>query len=227
VIGVRGEGRGFCAGYDIDQVGKPKEADPIGDRARLQRNLDRYLAMWDHPKPIICAVHGFCIAGGTQLCTFADITVVAEDAKIGEPTIPIGGGYIAPLWAPLVGPKRAKELAFVPGNSIDGRTAVDWGWANHAVPAEELIDAVEGLAARIALTPPGVLEIKKRSINRAMEAMGMRQATAAVAEMDALLHTSPDVLALRERIASRGLKETIAEYRVPPTTPLRAVDNEA
>jgi enoyl-CoA hydratase len=227
VIGVRGEGRGFCAGYDIDQVGKPKEADPISDRARLQRNLDRYLAMWDHPKPIICAVHGFCIAGGTQLCTFADITVVAEDAKIGEPTIPIGGGYIAPLWAPLVGPKRAKELAFVPGNSIDGRTAVDWGWANHAVPAEQLIDAVEGLAARIALTPPDVLEIKKRSINRAMEAMGIRQATAAVAEMDALLHTSPDVLALRERIASRGLKETIAEYRVPPTTPLRAFDNEA
>jgi enoyl-CoA hydratase len=227
VIGVRGEGRGFCAGYDIDQVGRPKEADPVGDRARLQRNLDRYLAMWDHPKPIICAVHGYCIAGGTQLCTFADITVVAEDAKIGEPTIPIGGGYIAPLWAPLVGPKRAKELAFVPGNSIDGRTAVDWGWANHAVPAEQLIDAVEGLAARIALTPPDVLEIKKRSINRAMEAMGMRQATAAVAEMDALLHTSPDVLALRERIATRGLKATIAEFRVPPTTPLRAVDNEA
>jgi enoyl-CoA hydratase len=226
VIGVRGEGRGFCAGYDIDQVGRVKEADPVGDRARLQRNLDRYLAMWDHPKPIICAVHGFCIAGGNQLCTFADITVVAEDAKIGEPTIPIGGGYIAPLWAPLVGPKRAKELAFVPGNSIDGRTAVEWGWANHAVPADELIAAVEGLAARIALTPPDVLEIKKRSINRAMEAMGMRQATAAVAEMDALLHTSPDVLALRERIASHGLKETIAEYRVPPTTPLRAEDTE-
>jgi enoyl-CoA hydratase len=226
VIGVRGEGRGFCAGYDIDQVGKSRAADPVGDRARLQRNLDRYLAMWDHPKPIICAVHGFCIAGGNQLCTFADITVVAEDAKIGEPTIPIGGGYIAPLWAPLVGPKRAKELAFVPGNSIDGRTAVEWGWANHAVPAAELIDAVEGLAARIALTPPDVLEIKKRSINRAMEAMGLRQATASVAEMDALLHTSPDVLALRERIASRGLKETIAEYRVPPTTPLRAEDTE-
>jgi enoyl-CoA hydratase len=226
VIGIRGEGKGFCAGYDIDQVGKPKAADPVGDRARLQRNLDRYLAMWDHPKPIICAVHGFCIAGGNQLCTFADITVVAEDAKIGEPTIPIGGGYIAPLWAPLVGPKRAKELAFVPGNSIDGRTAVEWGWANHAVPADQLVAAVEGLADRIALTPPDVLEIKKRSINRAMEAMGLRQATASVAEMDALLHNSPDVLALREQIAVKGLKETIAAYRVPATTPLRAEDTK-
>ena len=226
VIGVRGEGRGFCAGYDIDQVGRPKAANPVADRARLQRNLERYLAMWDHPKPIICAVHGFCIAGGNQLCTFADITVVAEDARIGEPAIPIGGGYIAPLWAPLVGPKRAKELAFVPGNSIDGRTAVEWGWANHAVPADELLAAVEGLAARIALTPPEVLEIKKRSINRAMEAMGLRQATSSVAEMDALLHTSPEVLALRERIAAQGLKETIAEFRTAPTTPLRVEDTK-
>ena len=182
--------------------------------------------MWDHPKPIICAVHGFCIAGGNQLCTFADITVVAEDARIGEPAIPIGGGYIAPLWAPLVGPKRAKELAFVPGNSIDGRTAVEWGWANHAVPAEDLLAAVEGLAARIALTPPEVLEIKKRSINRAMEAMGLRQATSSVAEMDALLHTSPEVLALRERIAAQGLKETIAAFRTAPTTPLRVEDTK-
>jgi enoyl-CoA hydratase len=56
--------------------------------------------------------------------------------------------------------------------------------------------------------------------------MGLRAATSSVAEMDALLHTSPDVLALRERIAERGLKETIAEYRVPPTTPLRAEDTK-
>jgi enoyl-CoA hydratase len=222
VIGIRGEGRGFSAGYDLDQVGTAKRVDPVADRARLQRNLDRYLAMWDHPKPIIAAVHGYCVAGATQMCVFADITVVADDAKIGEPGLPIGGGYIAPLWAPLVGPKRAKELAFVPGNSIDGATAVEWGWANHSVPEEDLIAAVEGLAARIAKTPPDILRVKKLSINRAMEAMGVRQATASVAEMDALLHLSPAVLDLREWIAEVGLKEALAAYRVPPTTPLTA-----
>jgi enoyl-CoA hydratase len=160
------------------------------------------------------------MAGATQMCVFADITVVADDARIGEPTLPIGGGYIAPLWAPLVGPKRAKELAFVPGNSIDGPTAVEWGWANHSVPAEQLVPAVEGLASRIAMTPPDVLRIKKLSINRAMEAMGTRAATSAVAEMDALLHTSPAVLDLRRWIGEVGLKEAMAAYRVPPTTPL-------
>lgn len=220
VLAIRGEGKGFCSGYDIGQVGAPKSADPVADRSRLQRNLDRFLAIWDHPKPIIAAVHGYCIAGGSQMCVFTDITIVSENAKIGEPTVPIGGGYIAPLWSTLVGPKRAKEIAFVPGNSIDGKTAVEWGWANHVVPDDQLLSSVRSLAARMALVPPDVLAMKKLSINRAMEAMGVRQATAAVSDADALLHLSPDVLAVRERIRAEGLKDVIESFRVPPTTDL-------
>src|SRR6201996_5492105 len=60
VLAIRGEGRGFSAGYDLGQVGTPRAADPVADRNRLQRNLDRYLAIWDHPKPVIAAVHGYC-----------------------------------------------------------------------------------------------------------------------------------------------------------------------
>lgn len=225
VIAIRGEGRGFSSGYDLDQVGKlGASVDPVADRERLRRNLERYLAMWDHPKPIIAAVHGYCMAGATQLCVYADITIVANDARIGEPTLPIGGGYIAPVWTPLVGPKRAKELAFIPGNSIDGPTAVAWGWANHSVPSDDLVRAVEFLAYRIAKTPPAVLRIKKLSINRAAEACGFREASASVAEMDALLHLTPSVLELRKWVAEVGLKEAIAAYRSPPSTPLTAPD---
>jgi enoyl-CoA hydratase len=216
VIGIRGEGKGFCAGYDIDQVGRPRAVDPVADRDRLARNVDRYLAIWDHPKPVIAAVHGYCVAGATQLCVFTDLTIVAEDARIGEPALPLGGGYIAPLWAPLVGPKRAKELAFLPGNAIDGTTAVEWGWANRAVAAATLVETVEDLAARIARIPSDVLRVKKLSINRAMDAMGVRTAAAGVAEMDALLHLSPSVGQLRARIAEVGLKEMIAEFRRAP-----------
>ncbi|MEU7812010.1 enoyl-CoA hydratase-related protein [Pseudonocardia sp. NPDC049154] len=216
VVGIRGEGRGFCAGYDVDQVGKPKAADPVADRERLARNVNRYLAIWDHPKPVIAAVHGYCIAGATQLCVFCDLTIVAEDARIGEPALPLGGGYIAPLWAPLVGPKRAKELAFLPGNAIDGRTAVEWGWANQAVPADRVQATVEGLAARMAKIPSDVLRIKKLSINRTMDAMGVRTAAAQVPEMDALLHLSPSVLQLREWIGEVGFKTAIAEFRTTP-----------
>jgi enoyl-CoA hydratase len=215
VVGIRGEGKGFCAGYDVDQVGKPKAADPVADRERLARNVDRYLAIWDHPKPVIAAVHGYCIAGATQMCVFADLTIVAEDATIGEPALPLGGGYIAPLWAPLVGPKRAKELALLPGNAIDGRTAVAWGWANHAVPADEVVRTVEDMAARMARIPSDVLRIKKLSINRTMDAMGVRTAAAQVPEMDALLHLSPSVVQLREWIGQVGLKTAITEFRKP------------
>lgn len=221
VIAIRGEGRGFSSGYDLGQVGKlAASPDPVADRERLRRNVERYLAIWDHPKPIIAAVHGYCIAGATQMCVYADITIVADDANIGEPTIPIGGGYIAPLWVPLVGPKRAKELAFVPGNSIDGRTAVEWGWANHSVPADQLIASVEDLAGRIAMIAPEVLRIKKLSINRAAESMGFKDAASSVSEMDALLHMTPAVVQLRKWVSEVGLKEAIAHYKVPRTTPL-------
>jgi enoyl-CoA hydratase len=120
----------------------------------------------------------------------------------------------------LVGAKRAKEFAFVPGNWIDGPTAVEWGWANHCVPAAQLLAAVASLAERIARTPPDVLRLKKLSINRAAEAAGFRQALSGIAEIDALLHLSPAVLEIRARMAERGLKAVIAEYKVSPTTPL-------
>ncbi|MHA3792966.1 enoyl-CoA hydratase-related protein [Sphingomonas sp. YL-JM2C] len=224
VIGIRGEGRGFCAGMDLGAYGSGDSgpADPMADRSRLHRNVERWLAIWDHPKPVIAAVHGFCLAAAAQMCVFADITVVADDVRIGEPTVPIGGGYIAPAWVSLVGHKRAKEFAFVPGNWIDGPTAVEWGWANHCVPAADLLAAVRGLADRIALTPPDVLRLKKLSINRAAEAGGFRQALSGIAEIDALLHLAPAVIAVRERMAEQGLKAVIQQFKVPPTTPLVA-----
>lgn len=216
VIGIRGEGKGFSAGYDIGQVGQPKAADPVADRNRLQRKIDRYLAMWDHPKPIIAAVHGYCIAGATQMCVFSDITIVTHDAKIGEPALPLGGGYIAPLWAPLVGPKRAKELAFIVGNSIDGRTAVEWGFANHSVAPDQLIPEVEAMAEKIARTPSDILRVKKLSINRTMEAMGVRNAAMLVSDMDALLHLSPAVAEVRELVRDVGLKGAMSHFQQSP-----------
>lgn len=228
VIAIRGEGRGFCSGIDLSGYGGGDAGppDPMADRARLEANVARWLMMWDHPKPVIAAVHGYCMAAAARMCVFADITVVADDVRIGEPTIPIGGGFIAPTWVSLVGHKRAKEFAFVPGNSIDGPTAVKWGWANHCVPAQDLVPAVRSLAERIALTPPDVLRLKKLSINRAAEAGGFRQALSGIAEIDALLHLAPAVLEVRARMKRHGLKAVIAEYKVSPTTPLRTSDQE-
>jgi len=216
VVGVRAAGRGFCSGMDLGQYGG--QQDPGADAARLQANLDRWLAIWDHPKPVIAAVHGYCVGVAAQLCVFADLTLVAEDARISEPALPIGGGFIAPTWVALVGHKRAKEFAFLPGNTIDGPTAVEWGWANHSLPAGQLVAAAEALAERIAQIPPDVLRSKKQAINRAAEAAGFRQATRGLAETDALLHTTPAVLAIRERMRTEGLKALVAEYAGPSSS---------
>ncbi|WP_404477220.1 enoyl-CoA hydratase-related protein [Novosphingobium sp. BL-52-GroH] len=213
VIGIRGAGRGFGSGMDLGQYNA--EGSPMEDVTRLSGYVDLWREIWRHPKPVIVAVHGYCIGVAAQMAGFADILVVAEDAAITEPTIPIGGGFIAPTWVHQVGGRRAKEFAFLPGNSIDGRTAVEWGWANAAVPATNLVACVESLAARIALVPPGVLAMKKRSINRAMEAAGWDQTLSAVAESDAILHLEPEVRRIRSDLATKGLKETVAEFRGP------------
>lgn len=216
VVGVRGEGKGFSAGADLSEYNA--DATPVEDVARLRRNLDRWLAMWRHPKPVILAVHGFCMGIAAQMPCFADLVLVADDARIGEPGIPLGGGYVAPAWAHHVGARRAKELAFLPGNWVEGKTAVEWGWANAAVPAGELISCVEALAARMAMIPAPVLTIKKQSINRAMEAQGFLSAVNAVSESDAILHLEPAVLAMRQRIADEGLMDVVKHYRGESST---------
>lgn len=217
VIVIRGAGRAFCSGYDIerdeDEISGLRTRSVVEDRRRLERNVEIFMRAWRHPKPVIAAVHGFCMAGGTQLATLCDMTVVAEDAQIGVPSIPVGGGYVSPMWVPLVGPKRAKQMSFQSGQRITGVTAAQWGWANYSVPADDLFDDVAALAQRIALTPGEVLTIKKAAINRAADVMGWSTIMPLGAETDAFLHNTRSVQQLNELILRDGLKQTIQAFR--------------
>ena len=176
------------------------------------KTLGRFMKFWDCPKPVIAAVHGYCLAGATQLCVFCDITVVASDARIGMPRIPVGGGYITPVWTPLVGPKRAKQLAFDSTSEISGEVASQWGFANYAVPADQLFDDVRNLALRISRTPPEILHMKKVSINRAADVQGWRTIAPMGAETDALLHYSNAVAELFQLVRDNGLKNAISIF---------------
>ncbi|MGH3158009.1 MAG: enoyl-CoA hydratase-related protein, partial [Streptosporangiaceae bacterium] len=169
------------------------------------------------PKPVIAAVHGHCLAGATQLAVFCDITVVAEDARIGLPSLPVGGGYISPIWTWLVGPKRAKQMSFVAGSSISGTEAAEWGWANSAVPESELWDQVRTLALEIARIPAEILRMKKYAVNRVLDLQGFRSSVKLGAETDALLHASGSVEAVRQTIREHGLKAAIERFNLGPT----------
>jgi enoyl-CoA hydratase len=216
VLVIRGAGRAFSAGYDIKpdetEISGGSERTIVAEYDRLLGHIKLFERLWDLPKPVIAAVHGYCLAGATQLCIFCDITVVADDAKVGWPSIPLGGGYISPMWSFLVGPKRAKQMSFVAGSQVSGTTSAEWGWANYSVPEAELWDNVAELAGQIGRVPLEILRMKKAAINRVAEIQGFRSAMSMGAETDALLHFSPAVIELQQLIKSKGLKGAIGEF---------------
>ena len=217
VIIVRGAGSCFSSGYDVSgkESGEYATEEPgvIEDFMRLRRNIVRNLDIWDFPKPVIAAVHGYCLGAILQLVSVCDMTIVADDAKIGFPSMPMGGGYISPFWVQLVGIKRAKQMSFEPGSRISGKMASEWGWANYSVPEAELMDTVRAHALRIATVPADVLMMKKMSLNRVADIAGFRTSAVLGAETNALLHTIPPVLELRDSVQEHGLKEAMRRFR--------------
>ena len=220
VIILRGNGRAFSAGADVrarSESTTPEEeqharGDVVDDAINLHRSIDRYLRFFNNPKPIIAQVHGYCLGVASQTAVMCDITVVAEDARIGLPSVPLGGGYISPMWSWLIGPKRAKEMSYTVGAQIDGKTASDWGWANRAVPADQLESTVKEMATRMANLPSKFLQLKKSSINRQMDIQGFSVAIRTGAEMDALLHYTDTIDIVRASIRANGLRGTIESF---------------
>jgi len=216
VVVIRGAGPSFSSGFDIGKGSpgeKVHEVDIIEDYVRLRAQANRWISIWDFPKPVIAAVHGYCLGGPTQLVSCCDITVVADDAVIGFPAMPMGGGYISPFWVPLVGVKRAKQMSFEPDSRISGTTASEWGWANYSVPADELMDTVRAHALRIAKVPAETLMMKKMALNRVADLNGFRTTAVLGAETDALLHAIPATQELRASIGEYGLKEAIKRFK--------------
>ena len=187
VIVIRGAGPCFSAGYDLAQ--DPSEPPPWGitraDGGWARHVLQGWFEMMDLATPIIAQVHGFCLAGGTELASACDLVYVAHDAQIGYPPVrsmspPDMGWHV---W--LMGLRRAME-AMLTGDSMSGDEAVAAGFANRAFPADDLDDEVLAIAERVAKVPPDLQALNKRVVHRAMEAMGMRDGMRATADINAL-----------------------------------------
>jgi enoyl-CoA hydratase len=212
---LRGEGRAFSVGYDVQRTAADTTNvahDTFGDWSRLRANLQRWLTIWDLDKPVIAAVHGHCVGGASMLCVCADITLVASDARIAWPSVPLGGGLLSPVSLWLIGMKRARELSYVIGSYLTGTEAAELGWANRAVPADELLETARSLARQIARTPASLLRLKKLALNRVMETQGFRTAFLYGAEWDAIAHTVPEYAVIRSKISEVGLVEAIAWF---------------
>lgn len=189
---LRGAGPCFSAGYDLAGGAEPPfpyhTAPGAGHWAR--HVVEGAFRIWDLAKPVIAQVHGWCLAGGSELATACDLVYVAEDAQIGYPPVRNMSPPDNQFHAWLCGLRGAMEMMLT-GNAIDGNEAVRLGFANRAYPADRLDEAVVAMAVQVAQVPADVQAINKRSVHRAMEIMGLRAAIRAGTEMQALALATP------------------------------------
>ena len=210
VVVVQGAGRAFSTGYDAAEatITDVAAATSIShDREHMVFSQERWWRIRQFPKPVIAQVHGYCLAGATQLAMACDIIIVAEDAQVGNVQAgPMGAGVLGAEFAWQVGAKRAKEIMFVIGSRIDGREAERIGWANRAVPLSRLEAEVTALAQRISQTPQDLLAIEKVAINRMEELMGLRTAMLYAGDLDTIAHYTPPVQQFLAVLKEKGIK---------------------
>jgi enoyl-CoA hydratase/carnithine racemase len=179
VIRLRGAGRAFCAGYDIEwgaalmqEVDEAGPWDPAADYRWLTRFVNSFMALWRCPKPVVAQIHGVCVGGGSDLALCCDLIVCADDVRIGYPPARVWGSPTTAMWFHRLGLERAKRLLLT-GDPMDGRTAADWGFACASVPEERLDAAGRALCERIARLPANQLQFMKMLVNSAVEQQGL------------------------------------------------------
>ena len=186
VVIIRGAGSCFSAGYDLGERAHPVErAAATTDGWWARHVVAGWFELWDMATPIVAQVHGWCLAGGSELAAACDVVYVADDARIGYPPV---RSMSSPdmAWQPwLLGLRRGME-ALLTGDALTGAEAATLGYATRSFPAERLEEEVLAVAGRIAEVPLDLLALNKRVCHRAMEAAGIREGLRATAELNAL-----------------------------------------
>ena len=242
VIALSGNGKGFCGGYDLVEsaegemgsVASVEDAegsaldpavqarnhdpsrtwDPIVDWQMMSRNARGFMSLFECDKPVICKVHGFCVAGGTDMALCSDLLVIEDEARIGYPPARVWGVPTTALWTSRIGAQRAKRMLFT-GDLIRGRQAVEWGLAIDAPPRDELDERFEALVQRVALTPVNQLVMMKLLVNQQLEAQGLRPTQVIGTVFDGIARHTPEGYAFQARAAQAGFKAAVRERDAP------------
>jgi enoyl-CoA hydratase len=237
VIALAGNGPGFCGGYDLvdsaemkmgDEAqafrappGSPLDPgvlmanhnpsdtwDPMLDYAFMSRNLRAFMSLFHGDKPVVCKVHGFCVAGGTDLALCSDLLVIEDTAKIGYPPARVWGSPTTALWAYRIGVEKAKRLLFT-GDSLSGTEAVAWGLATEAAPRAQLDERFEILLSRIARMPVNQLMMMKLLVNQTLMAQGLSQTQILGVMFDGIARHTKEGYAFQQQAAMEGFKKAV------------------
>jgi enoyl-CoA hydratase len=223
VLLLKGAGRAFSAGFDLD-MGKPASGETHNEfiRRELQRDFDLIMRFWDFPKPTIAAVHGYCFGSSMEITAVCDLTIAAEDSRFGAPEVRFGSGIVCLILPWIVGQKRARELLLLGSDKVDAAAALHMGLVNRIVPTGTLLAEARSLAAGLALNDPLAVRLTKRALNRSAEIAGLRQALNDALETDIEIETTetPESKAFNEILAAEGPKAALRwrAAQLPNTT---------
>ncbi len=241
-IALAGNGTGFCGGYDLvasaegdmselggaeAPAGSPLDPatiganhtpgsnwDPVTDFQFMWRNVRGFMSLFHSEKPVLCKVHGYCVAGGTDMALCSDLLVIAEDAKIGYPPARVWGSPTTAMWASRVGAMRAKRLLFT-GDSLTGAEAEEWGLATEAAPAAELDQRFERLLGRVAQMPINQLVMMKMLVNQGLYAQGLHQTQLLGTFFDGVARHTEEGHGFVRRASEGGFREAVRERDEP------------
>ncbi len=242
VIALAGNGSGFCGGYDLvasaergmaergsspGPEGAPTQPgviarnhdptrvwDPVVDFQMMSRNVRGFMSLFDSEKPVLCKIHGYCVAGGTDMALCCDLLLVEDRAKIGYPPARVWGVPTTMLWVHRIGPERAKRLLLT-GDSISGTEAVAWGLASEAAPAGQLDERFDALLERVARLPVNQLVMHKLAVNQALYAQGLQATQVMSTFFDGIARHTPEGHEWAARAAEAGFKEAVRERDEP------------
>jgi len=217
VIVLAGAGRAFCAGYDLKKYaeGDPRNRwnqtmpwDPMRDYRGMKANTDDFFAIWRSYKPVICKVHGYAVAGGSDIALCADIVIMEDKAKIGYMPARVWGCPTTAMWVYRLGAEKAKRMLLT-GDTVDGTTAEKMGLVYQAVPLKDLNRTVDALAKRMAGVPKNQLMMQKLMINQAYENMGLAGTQMIATLFDGITRHSPEGVWFKNYAEKHGFQAAV------------------
>lgn len=203
---ITGEGRAFCAGFDLSPREEPFTT--VQDwRDHVKLGNDTWLRIWRSRLPVVAAVNGYCLGGGCDLSMVCDITLAADNAEFGEPEIQFQSAPPFAIMPWVLGMKKTKELLLT-GERIGAEEAVRIGLANRVVPAADLMTEARRLALKLAMIPPPAMRLNKEGLNRAYDLRGFQSTVDLGAEIFTLvlMSESQEARDFFEVAAKQGLK---------------------
>ncbi|WP_298300633.1 crotonase/enoyl-CoA hydratase family protein [uncultured Erythrobacter sp.] len=218
-IVLSGAGDAFCAGYDLtayaqNTSGKSQYGegpwDPMQDYAFMMGNTQKFMSLWRSYKPVIAKVHGFAVAGGSDIALCCDLVVMADTAKIGYMPARVWGCPTTAMWVYRLGAEQAKRMLLT-GDKIDGREAERIGLIHKAVPEADLDAEVERLAERMCTVPTNQLMMQKLMINQALDSMGLQNTQMIATLFDGITRHSPEGVNFKRRSEEMGWKQAVRE----------------